>query len=128
MVSFNAYGHQNIKGTHKNTIEFTKEKELTLQGDCILGVNSDFDSEKIRKFISGKEKIKVKITVDNVSDEFECIPNPKFSDKKEMVFRLGEFASERTLGLRATKACRHIKREIAEKMKEPGKKMKVVIE
>ncbi len=45
-----------------------------------------------------------------------------------MVFRLGEFASERTLGLRATKACRHIKREIAEKMKKPGKKMKVFIE
>ena len=62
MISFNAYGHENVKATHKNTIEFTKEKELTPQGDCILGVNSDFDFKKIAEFIKGKSKISVKIT------------------------------------------------------------------
>jgi len=128
MVRFNCYGHENIKATHKNTLEFTKEKKLTPQGDCILGVDSDFDLDEIREFIMGKEKATVKITVDGISDRFEFIPNPKFNDDKEMVFRLGEFASERTLGLRASKACKHIKREIAGKMKEPGKKMEVIIE
>lgn len=127
MISFNTFGHSNIRASHKNTIEFTREKALTPKGDCILGVDSGFDSKKIAEFIKGKSKITVKITVDKLSDEFECIPNPKFRDKKEMVFRLGEFSSERTLGLRATKACRHIKREIAEKMKQPGKKMVVTI-
>lgn len=128
MIKFNCYGHENIKAKHKNTLEFTKEKELTPQGDCILGVNADFDLGQVREFIKGKEKAIVKITVDDISDSFEFIPNPKFNDNKEMVFRLGEFASERTLGLRVSKACKHIKREIAEKMKEPGKKMEVVIE
>ena len=127
MISFNAYGHQNVKAEHKNTIEFTKEKELTPQGDCILGINSDFNREKIAEFIKGKEKITVKLQVDDISEEFECIPNPKFTSKTEMVFRLGEFASERTLGLRSTKAAKHLKREIAEKMKQPGKKMIVKI-
>ncbi len=125
MISFNAYGHGNIKGTHKNTIEFTKEKKLTPKGDCILGVNADFDLKKVKGFIKNKSKLKIKISVETISDEFECIPNQKFNDNKEMVFRLGEFASERTLGLRASKACKHIKKEIVEKMKERGKRMVV---
>jgi len=45
----------------------------------------------------------------------------------KLVFRLGEFASERTLGLRCSKAAKHIKREIAGKMKIEGKRMRVAI-
>lgn len=127
MISFKAFGHKNISATHKNTIEFTKEKELTPKGDCILGVNADFDLAKIKKFIKGKEKLKCRISVDNVEDEFEFIPNKNFNDKKEMVFRLGEFKSGRTLGIRAEKAAKHIKRELVEKMKTPGKKMKIIL-
>lgn len=127
MIYFNACGHANIRASHKNTIEFTKDKELGVRGDCILGINADFDLKRIKEYIKGKNKLKIKIAVDNISDEFECIPNQKFNDKNEMVFRLGEFASERTLGLRCSKAAKHIKREIIEKMKEPGKRMKVFI-
>jgi len=127
MISFNAYGHPNIRASHKNTIEFTREKELSVKGDCILGVDSDFDTGEIAEFVKDKAKIRVKITVDGISDEFECMPNKKFSDNKEMVFRLGEFASERTLGLRCSKAAKHIKREIAGKMKIEGKRMRVAI-
>ncbi len=126
MISFNACGHPNIRASHKNTIEFTKEKELSVKGDCILGVDSDFDLKKIKEYIKGKNKLKIKVTVEGISGEFECIPNQKFNDEKEMVFRLGEFASERTLGLRCSKAAKHINRGIVEKMKE-GKRMKVVI-
>ena len=42
-MKFSARGHENIRGVHKTTFEFTKEKELTLKGDCIIGVNADFD-------------------------------------------------------------------------------------
>ena len=41
--SFTAYGHKNILATHKTTIEFTKDKELSLKGNCIVGVRADFD-------------------------------------------------------------------------------------
>lgn len=126
-ISFNTYGHRNIRATHKNTIEFTKEKELSIKGDCILGVNADFDLKKIKGFIKDKKKLKLKIIVDDVSDELEFVPNQNFNDNKEMVLRLGEFKSERTLGIRAEKAAKHIKRQIVEKMKEHRKKMVVVI-
>ncbi len=125
MIKFHAFGHDNILALHKNTLEFTKDSEVSLQGDCILGVGGDFDLEKIKEFIGGKEKINVEISVDGVNDSFECLVNPLFDDSQEMVFRLGEFKSVRTLGLRSTKAAKHINREIVEKMKVNGKKMKI---
>ncbi|MBN2112040.1 DUF371 domain-containing protein [Candidatus Woesearchaeota archaeon] len=124
MLSFTAFGHVNIKGTHKNTIEFTKDKELTLKGDCILGINACFDLKKIKEFIKGREKMVCRISAGNLSDEFGFIPNQKFNDNHEMVFRLGEFASERTLGIRATKAAKHINRDLVENLKK-GKKASI---
>jgi len=35
-----AYGHGKIRATHPNTLEITKEGELTERGDCIIAVNS----------------------------------------------------------------------------------------
>ena len=121
MISFAAFGHENVKASHKNTIEFTKDKELTPKGDCILGVNANFDLGKIKEFIKNKDKLKCSVSVDGISDEFEFIPNQDFNDKHEIVFRLGEFKSDRTLGVRADKAAKHIKREIVEKLKQNKK-------
>ena len=33
-------GHKNILSLHKKTIEITKDSQLTVNGDCIVGVNS----------------------------------------------------------------------------------------
>ena len=35
------HGHANIRGLHRTTFEITREDELSLQGDCIVGVCSD---------------------------------------------------------------------------------------
>ena len=51
--------------------------------------------------------------------------NPDFNDNKEIVIRKGHFLSKRTLGIRADKSARDIKREIVELLKK-GEKMKVV--
>ncbi len=40
--SFTAWGHENITANHKRTLEFTKDNELSLEGDCILGVSANF--------------------------------------------------------------------------------------
>lgn len=49
MMQFHITGHENILSTHKNTFEFTKDKHLTKSGTCIVGVNADFELEKIKK-------------------------------------------------------------------------------
>ena len=46
-------GHKNILSLHEKTIEITKDNELTVNGDCIVGINSSLACidlpEKIQK-------------------------------------------------------------------------------
>ena len=126
-MRFYAYGHENITSTHKNTLEITKDKDISKAADCIIGVNSDFDAEKIAEFIKSKEKLKIKIKAGEIDDEVNCLPNPEFCDKKEIVVRIGEFCSKRTLGTRADKPARQLKRELVEKLKKPGQKVEIEI-
>src|SRR3989338_8528844 len=82
MYSFTAYGHKNILATHKTTIEFTKDRELSLRGNCILGVNADFNLIELKKSMktiineskSIKNKIKMIINLDGISDEIIAEP------------------------------------------------------
>ena len=36
-----AKGHKNVLSKHKSTFEITKDKELSLSGDCIIGLDID---------------------------------------------------------------------------------------
>ena len=40
-------GHKNILSLHKKTIEITKESELTINGDCIIGTNADLSCKDL---------------------------------------------------------------------------------
>jgi len=124
---FIAKGHANILGTHATTFEFTKESELTKKGDCILGVESDFELNRLRKFL-GAERVRITITAGQQADVVTAKPNRNFSDIEEMVVRLGGFDSGRTFGLDADKACRHLKRGLIQAMKTPGERIEVTIE
>ena len=124
---FRCYGHENILSTHRNTIEFTKDSELTRNGDCIIGVRADFDYDKLREFIEENKgkKIRCEIVIGDIRDEFTFFFNPDFSDKHEIVIRKTEFRSERTLGIKADKAARDIRRDLVKRIKD--KKVKIEI-
>lgn len=125
MIKFNIFGHKNTLSTHKNTVEFTKDIDLTKNGDCILGVNSDFVIDKgILKF----KKIKIIIICDNIKDTIICDVNPDFNNKHEIVIRKSGFLSDRTLGIYSDKAAIDIDRRIVDKLKDPEKKAEVIIE
>ena len=64
MMKFTAYGHPNITARHKTTLEFTKDKELSLRGDCIVGVKADFSLSEIKKFIKSLKTNKIKIIIE----------------------------------------------------------------
>ena len=66
--SFSCYGHENIIAKHKTTLEFTKDSELSSEGDCIVGVKADFSLEEVKKFIktiSNNRKITIIIGIIN---------------------------------------------------------------
>lgn len=64
---FTCYGHENITCKHKTTLEFTKDSELSLKGDCIVGVKADFSIKEIRRFVEslGNNK-KITITMETL--------------------------------------------------------------
>jgi len=114
--SFAIYGHENILSTHKRTIEFTKDAELTKNGDCIVGVKSDFSLSELKKFLELK-KIKITVAVDDIKDTITATPNKNFNSNHELVIRMGEFDSERTFAVRADKSSNDLHRALVNALK-----------
>lgn len=128
--AFSSFGHKNILSAHKTTIEFTKDRELTLNGDCIIGVNSDFDTLKLKDFIKflAKNKIKkIKITLnaDGLEEDIICDINKDFSSDHEIVLRKSDFLSERTLGINANKAAADLNENLIKKIKSKSQKINI---
>lgn len=122
--SFTAFGHPNITAKHKTTIELTKDNDLTLNGDCIIGVNSDFKLNEIKKF---QNKIKIMLKVNSIKEEINCEVNHDFDDDNEIVIRKSDFISNRTLGIKSDKACIDLKKELINKLKNPDQKIEILI-
>jgi len=121
-MEFFIFGHPNISATHKTTLEFTKDKELTKKGTCIIGTNADFSFSEIRKLLKAK-KIEINIKGDKIIAEV----NPNFNDKKEIVIRRSDFKSNRTLGINANKAAVDLNRNLIKKLQNQKEKIKIKI-
>lgn len=115
-------GHENLLGTHENTLEFTKDSKLSKRGNCIIGVNADFNAEKLKEFIRANKhrKILVEITSGKEKDSFVCFLNELFKSEHEMVFRTSDFVSERTLGVKINKGSLELKRSLIDSIAKEG--------
>ncbi|MEJ2241755.1 MAG: DUF371 domain-containing protein [Candidatus Bathyarchaeota archaeon] len=134
-VVFFACGHQNIQGTHKTTIEFTKEKNLSRQGDCILGINStkgaiDLPSEFKEALRKVGAKIKITIEVGTLEEIINAKGNPdlQFTHPTDLVIRKSNYLCNRTLAIEADKAAINISRKLIEKLKNPKQRIKITLE
>ncbi len=127
--SFYCYGHENLIGAHKNTIEFTKDEHLTKDGDCIIGTRSDFELSKIKEFIKENlgKPIELEIFTNGISDKITFLLNKDFSSDHEIVIRRSEFNSDRTLGFRVDKAAKDIRRDLIESIKNKNSKILVTL-
>ncbi|MCD6558982.1 MAG: DUF371 domain-containing protein [Palaeococcus sp.] len=122
------WGHENVRATHKSTLEFTKEDFLTPRGDCILCIKANKGindlSEEFKKGLKSGKKLTIKIMVDEIEDELIAWGDERLilDHATSMVVRKSEYIDSRTLAVRADKAARDIKREIVEKLKNPEQK------
>ena len=131
--SFSCCGHECITAKHKTTLEFTKDTEMGLEGDCIVGVKADFSLPQLKKFIksvSNNKKITIIIgTINNkIIEILNAEINPNFNSNEEMVIRKTDFVSERTFAIKADKAAFELKRDLVEFLKRKENKIKVTIE
>ena len=131
IYKFYAHGHPNILSTHKTTLEFTKDDEVSLKGDCIVGVNADFDLEKIKGFIRHLKNKNIEITITankNIQDKINAEVNTIFGSNKEFVIRKTNFISDRTFATRSNKAAFELNRQLIDFLKKKGNKITVNIE
>jgi len=126
-----AYGHPNIRCTHDSTIEITKEKNLTVRGNCILGVKATkacYDlSDELKNHIWNQEKITVLFEADEYKDEFIGFGNKKLllTNKNEIVFRTSKFICDRTILIKCSKSSSKLNRELINTLTTFNKKIKI---
>lgn len=135
LFKFHCYGHQNVSSTHRTTIEFTTESDLSTKGDCILGVKSTCslrdlpDNLKEKMKIDG-QKITVILEVDNIQEKIAGYGNSKltFTDENALIIRKSSFVCSRTLMINSKKAACDISRDIVNSLKNSSNVLTVTIQ
>ena len=126
-MMFRAWGHPNMTAMHKTTLEFTKEADLSPKGDCIVGVEANFNTAALKRFVKTHKKVRIIIKTGALKEVITATTNPQFEDDNELVIRLGEYASPRTFAIRADKAAKYLNRELIKAL-QTGSPMEVRIE
>ena len=131
-ITFYAYGHPNIKATHRTTLEITKDDFLTPRGTCIVGIKSEiacFDiPETMKKEMKNSEtKIIIVLEVNGIRDEITAYGDERLRlvSRNSMVIRKSTYIDDRTLAVRADKAAKDINREIVKKLTDPNKRVTI---
>src|SRR2546422_1412985 len=128
--SFHAFGHPRILSTHPTTMEITRSQNLTIRGDCVIGVKSshglgDFPDE-IKRWLgnnSGRGRLEMRVREEVGSIEGRGAKGLRFMDLNGIVGRRSGFVSERTLMVYSDKAARDIPRQMIKLLVEPGEKI-----
>ncbi len=125
-VSFRAYGHENVAGTHKTTLELTSETFLTPTGTCIVGVKSDLTLNRLDEDIkslarSENTEIRLTLLVNGLREEIVGWGSQglTYTDETSIVIRTSSFECPRTLMINADKAAADISRDLIEELQNP---------
>ena len=128
-------GHKNILSLHEKTIEITKDTELTVNGDCIIGTNSNLACidlpEKFKKKIQNPDStIVFTIVADGHSFSIHGMGSEKLTLKhtSDMVLRKSAFTCSRTIAIKCDKASDDIPRTMVKKLQNPKTSGKLIIE
>jgi len=128
-------GHVIILSLHKKTIEITKDSQLTINGDCIIGIGSNLACLDLPE--NFKKKIKnpnTEIVFTIVADEYSFSIHGKGSEKltlkhpNDIVLRKSAFTCSRTIAIKCDKASDDIPRKMVKKLQNPKTTGKLVIE
>ncbi|MFX0101747.1 MAG: DUF371 domain-containing protein [Candidatus Hodarchaeota archaeon] len=110
LEEFYATSHQNVRASHKTTLEFTRSPDLTTSGNCVLGVNSsiapvDF-KEKTKDLLRSPKQFLLEMEIDNLVERIKGTGHPDLalSNEEEMVLRKSDFISDRTVLINCDKA------------------------
>jgi hypothetical protein len=128
------YGHENIRATHRTTLEFTKDKHLSKKGDCIVAVAADKASADLsREFKENLRKPNAKLTIlietNGITEQVQAHGSQQLilSHPTDAIIRKSDYVCGRTLAVRADKAANDLSRELVEKLKNPQQQVKITL-
>lgn len=128
------YGHTNVQSFHARTIEITKEKHLSLRGDCIIGVNANKSCKDLS--FSIKEKIQKNdslIKIELIVEPYSFIIHGNGSERlsllnvHDIVLRKSNFICDRTLAINCDYSSFDIPRKIINLLKNSSKAGSLII-
>ena len=127
---FYAFGHPRILSTHGATIEITRGENLTVRGNCVVGVRAshglrDFPDEikGLLSLDSGRGRLEIRVHDEVVIVEGRGAAGLSFQDPEEIVVRKSGFISERTLMVYSDKAALDVPRSIVKRLMDPEQKI-----
>jgi len=134
-ISIPFYGHENIRSLHPKTIEITTESHLTVNGDCIIGVNADHGCNDIPERMklllqNSKSNVNCTIMVKDFSFKIKGRGNDKLTLKNphDIVIRKSSFVCPRTLATNCDTASDEIPRQMIKLLQDPDTKGIFLIE
>ncbi|MEM3566468.1 MAG: DUF371 domain-containing protein [Candidatus Bathyarchaeia archaeon] len=129
-----AFGHENIRASHTTTLEITKEKELTVRGDCIVAVSADKSlldlKPEFRSFLRRKDaRLTILIDAGGVFDVVRAFGSPMLilSHPTDMVVRKSGYVCGRTLAINADKAACDLSRALVRKLQNPEQLVRITL-
>ncbi|HYL66499.1 MAG TPA: DUF371 domain-containing protein [Nitrosopumilaceae archaeon] len=122
-------GHKNIRSLHPKTIEITTEPNLTLNGDCIIGVEAscgcnDIPEQMKTLMLNSKSEIFFTISVKDVSFKVKGNghENLILTNPHDIVIRKSSFICPRTLAINCDLASNSIPRQMIKTLQNPDSK------
>jgi len=129
-----AFGHRNVRASHKTTLEITKEEELTVRGDCIVAVSADkglLDLKPEFRNLLCRENARLTIFIDagGVVDVVRAFGSSRLilSHPKDMVVRKSGYICSRTLAINANKAACDLSRVLVERLQSPEQVVRITL-
>jgi hypothetical protein len=129
-----AQGHKNIQATHKTTLEITKDRQLSKNGNCIIAVAANKSlnelSDEFRKRLRKKNsKITIIIEANGLFEELTAkgFPELILTNTKDMVIRKSDYICDRTIAIKANKAACDLSSNLVKKLKDPKKRVKITL-
>ncbi|MFX1566314.1 MAG: DUF371 domain-containing protein [Promethearchaeota archaeon] len=132
--TFTATGHPNIQATHKSTFEVTMAPDLSLQGDCIIGVNASHSAQQINSLLGDALRHPKSHLLTYLSNGpiTECIqgygsPQLILQSPTSLVWRTSDYVDDRTIAIRCNKAARDLNRRLIESLQQPDSTLQVTL-
>ncbi|MEB3861594.1 MAG: DUF371 domain-containing protein [Desulfurococcales archaeon] len=123
-VKVTAWGHHNVKATHKSTFEVTMDEDLTPRGDCIVGVRASTGALGLPPWFREEARRPGSIIVAVLCSSGVCDsvagqggPGLEMSDPSRMIFRRSTYTEPATVMVRASKAARDLDRRLVESLR-----------